>query len=203
VSEEETKVLVVVGRSETDLTFHKRIDPYLYDSYEIKGVYALGEPTDLNDSERFVCFITGNEVGNWTAESQKIRIVRRKDKDAGDPLRCTIHDSMDEALTFVRDEYDFPIADLITAFRDRSQIVANKFGYATADETEEFQVMMALASTGVLALTRGLLSGSQVPVVVLLSHGADRTIVRPVAILINEAIKEVLELPTTDGMEDE
>ncbi len=203
MSEEENKVLVVVGRSETDLTFHKRIDPFLYDSYEIKGVYALGEPTDLNDSERFVCFIVGTEVGNWTAESQRIRLMRRKDKDAGDPLSCTIFESMDDALNFVRDEYDFPIADLITAFRDRSASVANKFGYSTASETEDFQIMMSLASNGVLALTRGLLSGSQVPVVVLLSHGSDKSIVKPIAILISDDIKEVLELPTTDGLEDE
>ncbi len=198
MAEEDVVVLVVVGRSTTDLAFHDRLEPFLYDSYSIRGVYALGEPSNLNDSERFICFVTGTEVGNWTAESQKTRLVRRKDKDAGDPVTCNIFGDMEEALNFAKEEYDFVISDQIIAFRDRSMEVFQKFGHNTAKETEEFQVMMALANSGILALTRGLLSGEQVPVVVLLSEGADRTNVRPISILINDEIRSSLELPIGD-----
>lgn len=204
LSEENYKYLVVVGRDTTDESFFKKLSPYLYDSFSILGIYALGEPTEMNDTERFICFISGKEVGNWTAEAQKIRFTKREWKEIGSPVSCWIFDSIEDALDHSKIEYNFSMSDDIQAFRDRTKEVVEKFGYSTAIETEDFQIMMALAANGSLALTRGLLGGEQVPVIVLLSHGADKTLVKPIAILMNESVKDSLELPTElrEGLDD-
>src|SRR3989304_2889168 len=103
--EENLRVLVVVGRDKTEQSFMQRMAPYLYDNFEIRGIYALGEPYEGDGSERFVCFISGNESGLWTAENLEKRIKRLVDKEAGIPVIVSIFDDMDEALDFANKEY--------------------------------------------------------------------------------------------------
>lgn len=192
---EQFKVIIAVGRDKTERAFNDRIEPYLYDNFKIRGIYALGNPTDMDDSERFICFIAGEEVGAWTAASQITRLSRSKDVKEGKPIACREFDDMETALSAAKKEYDFSVSDQIQAFRDRSMEVFEKFGFSTAKETEEFAIFMALANSGLLALTRGLLDDEKVPVVVLLSNGSDTTIVKPLAILITDTIRESLEMP--------
>ncbi len=195
-----TKVIVVVGRDQTELDFLDRVAPYLYDTFKIRGLYALGRPEELDDSEYFVAFISAAEAGAWTLDAQ-IKRLSRKPED-GNPLSIKIFDSMSEALDDVNEEYDFPLTEQIQMFRERSEEVFEKYGYATANETADFMTLVALAQSNMLALTRGLLDGVQVPVLVLHAQGSDQSLVRPVAILMTSDILENLELPQREG-EDE
>ncbi len=192
---EEFRVIIAVGRDKTEHAFESRIAPYLYDNFKIRGIYALGNPTDMDDSERFICFVAGDEVGHWTAESQIVRLSRRSDTRDGTPITCKVFDDMEDALKFANKEYAFVVSEQIQAFRNKSMEVFERFGFSTAKETEDFAVFMSLANSGMLALTRGILDDEQVPVVVLLSSGSDGTIVRPLAFLITDEMKEGLELP--------
>lgn len=170
--------------------------PYLYDNFEIRGIYALGEPYDGDGSERFVCFISGNESGLWTAENLEKRIKRQVDTKEGIPVSVDIFDDMDVALDYASETLNFELSPKIQAFRDRSKEIFEKFGYATATETEQFMTFTALASNGMLALTRGLLDEVQIPVVVLMAKGSDKVLIKPLAILMTDEILEKLEMPT-------
>ena len=192
---ENFKVLIIVGRDKTEQSFFERIAPYLYDVFVIRGIYALGEPFEGDGSERFICFVAGNEAGLWTAEAQAVRINRSADKEAGIPVSVRIFEDMDEALEFANGEYNFEISEQIQSFRDRAKEVFEKFGYSTASETEKFMVLSALMNSGMIALTRGLLDDVQVPVIVHVAHGSDTTSIKPLAILMTDEILENLEMP--------
>lgn len=170
--------------------------PYLYDNFEIKGIWALGEPYEGDGSERFVCFIAGSENGSWTAENLEKRIKRLVDIKEGFPVDVIIFDDMDDALNYANEAFSFDLSSKIQAFRDRSKEIFEKFGYSTAEETEKFMMFTALAQAGMLALTRGVLDDVQVPVVILMAKGSDKIKIKPLAILMTEEIEESLELPS-------
>ena len=191
---ENFKVLVVVGRDTTEENFFKRIAPYLYDNFEIRAVYALGDPLNFDNSERFICFIAGVETDLWTGEAQEMRLIRKEDTSKA--FGISSFDSMDDALEHAKEKYKFEYSDQIQAFRDKATAVYERFGYSTTEETEQFMITIALAQAGMLHLTRGLFADLKVPVLVLPSKGADGLSFRPIAILISDEVLENLEMPS-------
>lgn len=201
-TEENFKVLVIVGRDKTEKRFVDRIGPYLYDSFNIRGIYALGAPEPLDDSEHFICFVAGVETDLWKMEDQMVRLNRKAED--GNPMTMHEFDDMDDALQFASVEYGFEeMSAQIQAFRERSHEIFEKFGYATALETERFMVLTALAANGMLALTRGLLDDVRVPVIILVAKGSDTMTVTPLAILMTDDILESLEMPATEKVDDD
>jgi len=201
MNEENVKVLVITGRETTEPEFMMRVAPYLYDNFQLRGIYALGSPEEIDDTEWFIAFVSGVETENWTVESQEQRIGRKNEK--GRPLVIDTFDDMDEALEHAQREYSFEYGEQIQAFRGRAREVFEKFGYATAIETEKFMGLIAYANSGMLVLTRGLLSDVKVPVVGILVEGSDTSYITPVAVLISEEMRETLELPVERQFTDE
>lgn len=193
IEDETLRVLVIVGRDTTEVDFEKRITPYLYDNFDVKGVYALGDPQQIDDTEWFIAFVAGNETDLWNVQSQKVRIERKEER--GRPLRIETFDDMDDALSWAKEEYNFDYSDIILQFRDRAKDVLEKYGFSTAAEVEMFKTVVALAQAGMLVLARGIWNESQVPVLANFSEGSDGVKVTPVAILVTEEIKNELELP--------
>jgi len=185
---DETKFIIVVGRSEDVETFHKDITGVLTDEFSIDGIHSLDGYSDVDGKDRYIGFISTMSEDNIENEAMDV-VSRLRNMGYGSYQ----FDSLDEALEYAQDNYGYENDDVKR--REKFEEMRRRFPPFSAKEWEQIQIFDSLYHTGKVRPIRGRYNDEEVVVMVHITAGSDEVRVTPMMMLIDEETSDELELP--------
>jgi len=185
---EEPKVLIIVGRSETEDRFRSLIERTLPEGFVIEGIHSLGEYYESDGKDRFIAFISclDEELFHESFEG----ILR---KSQANSFGANSFDNIFDAVEYASEEYSFEADD--EAREEKYQELRERFPLFSAEEWEQIQIFDSLYHTGKVRPIRARFNDEIVVVLAHITAGADEVRVTPMMILITDDIHEELEIP--------
>jgi hypothetical protein len=185
--------IIVVGRSETAHDFGHEISDRLYDGYGIIAIHPLGEP-GMDEKERFLAFVgtMGGEKAQFPPETQVMHLTTAT-------RTARLFEDFESALEYAQENYDLG-QERVDA-HERFEKMKDKFPPPTAREIEDFVVFQALMNFGAFSIARGLIDDEPCIVISTMTPGPDEIRVTPLAIMMNNELRDRLELPFDGGEE--
>jgi len=180
------KYIVTVGRTTEGKEFASILSSVLPDNFSITGVHSLGERSDLDKKERFIGFIQGEEIGAMNAD-----FVCSRYQSLG--LGARNFDSEEDAFSYAKENYEFGYDDEEKQVRFNK--LKEKYPDFTAQEQRTYMIFDSLFKMDRLFPVRGRLNEEPCTVIISISHGKDDVIITPVAIIVDDNIESLLELP--------
>jgi hypothetical protein len=180
------KYIIVVGRSNNGKEFASVISEVLTDNFSIVGVHSLGERSELDKKERYISFISGQDMGSMNADFICSRFLA-----LGFGSRS--FDSQDEAFEYAKETYDFGSED--EEKQQRFNELKEKFPPFSAFEQRAYMIFDSLYKLDRTYPIRARLDDEPVTAIISISHGKEDVIITPVAILVDENIESRIELP--------
>lgn len=184
----EPKIILIVGRSETEDRFRSQIERFLPDGFTIEGIHSLGEFYESDNKDRFIAFVSceDEELLNESFDSV-LRKVRANSFGANQ------FDNIFDAVQYASEEYDFETDEL--AREERYAELRERFPLFSAEEWEQFQIFDSLYVTGKVRPIRARFNDEPIVVLAHITGGADEVRVTPMMILITDDIHDDLEIP--------
>ena len=184
----EPKVIIIVGRSETEDRFRAMVARTLPEGFTIEGVHSLGEYYESDGKDRFIAFVSciDEELFNASFDS----IYR---KTTANSFSANSFDDIGEAVEYATEEYKF-LADEDER-EQRYEELRERFPLFSAEEWEQIQIFDSLYVTGKVKPIRARYNDETVVILAHITGGADEVRVTPMMILITDDIHEELEIP--------
>lgn len=184
----EPKILLVVGRSETEDRFRSLIERILPDGFQIEGIHSLGEFYESDNKDRFIAFVSCMDEELFNGSFEEILRKIRSHSFGANPF-----DNIYDAVEYATEEYNFETDE--DAREERYHELRERFPLFSAEEWEQFGVFESLFVTGKVRPIRARLNDEPVVVLAHITAGADEVRVTPMMILITDEIHEDLEIP--------
>lgn len=184
----EPKILILVGRSETEDRFRSQIQRFLPEGFVIEGIHSLGEYYESDNKDRFIAFVSclDEELFNESFEA----ILR---KTRANSFGANSFDNIADAVEYASEEYDFETDEGLR--EERYQELRERFPLFSAEEWEQVQIFDSLYHTGKVRPIRARFNDETVVVLAHITAGADEVRVTPMMILITNDIHDELEIP--------
>jgi len=184
----EPKILIIVGRSETEDRFRSQIQRFLPEGFVIEGIHSLGEYYESDNKDRFIAFVSclDEELFNESFEA----ILR---KTRANSFGANSFDNISDAVEYASEEYDFETDEGLR--EERYQELRERFPLFSAEEWEQVQIFDSLYHTGKVRPIRARFNDETVVVLAHITAGADEVRVTPMMILITNDIHDELEIP--------
>ncbi len=184
----EPKVLLIVGRSETEDRFRSQIERTLPNGFVIEGIHSLGEYYESDGKDRFIAFVSclDEELFNESFDA----ILR---KTRANSFGANSFDNIYDAVEYATEEYKFESDD--GRREEKYAELRERFPHFTAEEWEQVQIFDSLYHTGKVRPIRARFNDEAVIVMAHITAGADEVRVTPMMILITDDIHENLEIP--------
>jgi len=184
----EPKILLIVGRSETEDRFRSQIERTLPNGFVIEGIHSLGEFYESDNKDRFIAFVSclDEELFNESFDA----IVR---KARANSFGANPFDNISDAFEYATNEYNFESDD--SAREERYTELRERFPLFSAEEWEQIQIFDSLYHTGKVQPIRARFNDETVVVLAHITAGADEVRVTPMMVLITDDIHNDLEIP--------
>lgn len=184
----EPRIIIIVGRSESEDRFRSQIERFLPEGFEIEGIHSLGEYYESDNKDRFIAFVSylDEELFHESFDS----ILR---KTRANSFSANSFDNIYDAVEYATEEYDFEADE--TAREERYQELRERFPLFSAEEWEQVQIFDSLYHTGKVRPIRARFNDETVVVLAHITAGADEVRVTPMMILITDEIHDELEIP--------
>jgi hypothetical protein len=184
----EPKIIIIVGRSETEDRFRALIARTLPEGFVIEGVHSLGEYYESDGKDRFIAFVS---CDNEELFNESFDAIYRK--TTANSFGASSFDNISEAFEYATDEYNFLADD--DEREARYEEMREKFPLFSAEEWEQIQIFDSLYVTGKVKPIRARYNDETIVVLAHITGGADEVRVTPMMILITDDIHEELEIP--------
>jgi hypothetical protein len=187
---EEPKILIIVGRAETEVRFRSLIERFLPSGFTIEGIHSLGEYYETDNKDRFIAFVSclDEELFNASFDT----ILR---KTQANSFGANSFDNIYDAFAYASEEYSFEADE--EAREARFEEMRERFPLFSAEEWEQIQIFDSLYLTGKVKPIRARFNDETVVVLAHLTGGADEVRITPMMILITDEIHAELEIPFT------
>ncbi len=186
----EPKIIIIVGRSETEDRFRAQIARTLPEGFEIEGIHSLGEYYESDGKDRFIAFVS---CENEETLNEHFDSIYRK--ATANSFGASSFDNIGEAFEYATDEYNF-LADE-NEREQRYEELRERFPLFSAEEWEQIQIFDSLYVTGKVKPIRARYNDETIVVLAHITGGPDEVRVTPMMILITDDIHEELEIPFT------
>lgn len=177
---------MVVGRSPNEGKFAEEILEDLYNGYFLGPIHSLGEPSKIDEQERFLGLISHGDDPEFDAETQTERLNKAT-------RSARLFDTAQEALDYAGENYGLS-EDRIHAHEHMREVMTD-FPPVSAEEAEMFMIMDALMRTGRVTICPAKLDDDRAVALVQITYGHGEIRITPLAILATEELKDRLELP--------
>ncbi len=184
----EPKILLIVGRSETEERFRSLIERFLPEGFTIEGIHSLGEFYESDNKDRFIAFVSCEDEELFNESFDSILRKVRANSFGGNPF-----DDIYDAVEYATKEYGWEADD--DAREERYQELRERFPLFSAEEWEQFQIFDSLYHTGKVRPIRARFNDEPVVILAHITAGADEVRVTPMMILINDDIHNDLDIP--------
>lgn len=185
-----SKYITVVKRTPDEESFLQEVVKLLTDNFNLEGIHSLGEVSEVDNMERFIAFISGEEFGSHNCELMVSRLM-------AEGFGAKAHDSLEEALTYAKETYEFE--DENARLQAKYDEMKKKFPPLKAKEVEQVTIFDLFYMTRKVTPMRGKLDDEECVVIATVSQGEDDIKVLPLAILLNDSLKESLEVALPVG----
>lgn len=184
----EPKILIIVGRSETEDRFRSLIERILPEGFIIEGIHSLGEYYESDNKDRFIAFVSclDEELFNESFDS----ILR---KVRANSFGASSFENINDAVEYAAEEYSFDTDE--EAREQRYEELRERFPLFSAEEWEQIQIFDSLYHTGKVRPIRARFNDEPIVVLAHITAGADEVRVTPMMILITDDIHDELEIP--------
>jgi len=184
----EPKVLIIVGRSETEERFRSLIERFLPEGFDIEAIHSLGEYYESDNKDRFIAFVSCLDEELFNASFDGILKKTRANSFGANPF-----DNIDDAVSYATEEYNFETDDGIR--EEKYAELRERYPLFSAAEWEQFQIFDSLYVTGKVRPIRARFNDEPIVVLAHITGGADEVRVTPMMILINDEIHDDLDIP--------
>lgn len=174
------KVLTIVGRSSSITEFENTLKSHLNEPFKVKVVIPLEQD---DEAKNFLAYV--DPGSDWREVSEEGYEGLAEFLENVGMYGVELHDSPVDALNYVNEVYKHRAYG---PFREPIH----------AHEIARRDILLGLIATGLTGITRGLLDGKPVVVIV---HGVEGqgeqkdTLVTPYAIMVDEELGKKLEIP--------
>lgn len=184
----EPKILLIVGRSETEERFRSTIERFLPEGFVIEGIHSLGEFYESDNKDRFIAFISCADEELFNASFERILKKVRSNSFGGNEF-----ENIFDAFKYATEEYGFESdAD---AREEKYAELREQYPFFSAEEWEQFHIFDSLYMTGKVRPIRARFNGEPIVVLAHITGGADEVRVTPMMILITDDIHSELDIP--------
>ena len=184
----EPKVIIIVGRSETEETFRALIARTLPNTFTLEGIHSLGEYYESDGKDRFIAFVSYVDEEGF---DEHFETIQRKIR--AHSFSANSFDNIADAVEYSAVEYQFEPDD--EAREARYEEMRERFPYFSAEEWEQIQIFDSLYVTGKVKPIRARFNDETVVVLAHSTGGADEVRITPMMILITDEIHEELDVP--------
>jgi hypothetical protein len=188
--DDESRYLIVVGRAENAGQFFNAVHDNIPEVYTIEGIHSLDERYEVDNSDRFIVFISTELEGDEFEERSGKLVENFRSLGFG----ATAFESISEAFAYAESEYGF--GDEAVEQQEMYSEMRKRFPPFSAEEWEQVQIFDSLYHTGKVRPIRGLYQGENVIILAHITKGADMTRITPMMMLITDEIHDEIEIPT-------
>lgn len=179
------RIIIAVGRGTTSHAFAHEVAAELTDNWGVAGVHSLGDRSEVDDKERYIAFIVGEDHEQYTAEKMAGKIIAQG-------FSAAFFDDLEEAVEYAKERYAFGDEDAYDT--KKAEEFREKMPELTAVEVEQIVLFNALFETGRVNISRARFNDEPVIAISSVVKGHDEVRATPLAILVSEGMREDLVL---------